>query len=140
MKMQAVLLCAVGVLFFAWGSYKLIDEVIFSISAQEEIATIISVGTVRVFPRNNSSRVIASYTYKNELHTERLHTPLFSNTLGLESGDEVSILVSEHDPDDARLVVHAWDRYTHFISGIFFALLGLMFGMIGVLVQKFGKE
>ncbi len=134
--MPAVLLIIVGIVFVVWGSSLIIRQVDFDMHAKETIATVASVGNDRIGSRNTFAKVIGTYTVGDSIYKERLAFPIFANTLGIRTNDSVRVAYDERSPEDVKIITQSWDKYLYYVSGIFFILLGLMFGMFGILTQK----
>ena len=138
MKSSAIMMGGIALLVCLFGSYLLHQQIRFDAHAEELSAKIVSVQAGS--RRGRSGNVKAMYVYNNQEYREHLQRPIFSTLLGLYVGKEVQIHINTMSPEEARLMTGKIDIFLFYMSGIFFILLGAVFGMFAVLMQKFGKE
>ncbi len=134
--MPTILFMMIGIAFVVWGASLTVRQVDFDLYAKETVATLTSVGSGRIGSRNTAAKAVGTYTVNDKVYKERLAFPAFANTLGLEANETVRIMYDERSPEDARIILQSWDIYLYYVTGIFFALFGLVLVMFSLMTEK----
>lgn len=136
LKLPATILLMLGFVSFIFGARAIFEQYSFAEGAEVVQGTVISVGTSG---KKNTTDVAVSYVQDGVTRTDRLHLSLFSNPLEFSEGESLILRVASDPERNPEAYRGLQDAIMYYVAGIFFMLLGFVFAMFSILIQKFGK-
>lgn len=140
MKLAAMILLMLGFVSCVFGARAIAMQYTFATHAEVVQGTVISVGASGRTRRTHTTDVVVAYVHDGVAKTDRLHTTLFANPLEFSEGEALTLRVPADPTQDPEAYRSTQDAVMYYIAGVFFVLLGGMFAMFGLLIQKFGKS
>lgn len=138
LKPHAMLLVVIGLILFVFGTRAVFMQYAFVQHAEIAQGTIVSVSVSG--RRSTTTRVVVSYVLNEIKKTKPMQTTLFANPLEFSEGREVTLRVSPDGTKDPEIYRGLQDAVMYYAKGVFLMLLGAFFAMMGLLIQKFGKD
>lgn len=129
----------IGLALLFFGARSIFMQYTFAQDAEIAQGTIMSVSTSSK-GRSATTRVRVSYMQNGITKTKPLQTMLFANPLEFSEGKGIALRISPDGTENPEVYRGMQDAVMYYATGVFLVLLAAFFAMMGILIQKFGKD